>query len=253
MAKTKGLRKAKYRKRHSRKKHGGGGEEEETLTKQEANNRMNEIDVAIENIEEETPFNKEKLAYLNRYIDIQNIGLFTTGEKGKTQQKMFLDEDYEKPSSKLKHFINIVNSGILKQNDLNESKEKIESTIRKNVDQLEKLKEEKIKLEEKIKIDKWACPESLEMSYTINGSKQMGEYTGATKRTADQYGYQGKCVPNGQGIWKSNISKNTIEGIWNMGKFDGEKEVGEKEGGKKKRYKKTQRKRKRKHRTSSRH
>ena len=50
MAKTKGLRKAKYRKRHSRKKY-GGGEEEETLTKREANNRMKEIDGAIENIE----------------------------------------------------------------------------------------------------------------------------------------------------------------------------------------------------------
>ena len=248
MAKTKGLRKAKHGKRHSRKKYGGGEEEEETLTKQEANNRMKEIDVAIENIEEETPFNKEKLAYLNRYIDIQNIGLFTSGEKGKTNQKAILDRKYKKVSSELEHFINIVNSGLLKKNDLNKSKEKIESTIRKNVDQLEKLKEEKNMLEEKIKIDKWACPKSLEMSYTINGSKPMGEYKGAMERTTGQYGYQGKCVPNGQGTWKSNNGENTIEGIWDMGKF-----VDEKEGGKKKRSKKTQRKRKRKHRTSSRH
>jgi len=240
MAKTKGLRKAKHGKRHSRKKHGG----KETLTKLEATNRMKEIDDAIENIKNEEEFNKEKLAYLNRYIDIQNIGLFTTGEKGKTNQKAILDKNYENASSKLKHFIKIVNSGILKKNDLNESKEKIESTFR----ELEKLKEEKNDLEKKFKKDKWACPKSLEMSYTINGSKPMGEYKGAMKRTTDQYGYQGKCVPNGQGTWKSNNGENTIEGIWYMGKF-----VDEKEGGKKKRSKKTQRKRKRKHRASSRH
>jgi len=240
MAKTKGIRKAKHGKRHSRKKYGG----KETLTKLEANNRMQEIDGAIKNIKNEEEFNKEKLAYLNRYIDIQNIGLFTTGEKGKTKQKEILDKDYKNASSKLKRFIAIVKSGLLKKNDLNESKEKIESTIR----ELEKLEKEKNELEEKIKKDDWPCPESLEMSYTINGSKPMGEYKGATKRTPDQYGYQGKCVPNGQGTWKSNNGENTIEGIWDMGKF-----VDEKEGGKKKRSKKTQRKRKRKHRTSSRH
>ena len=240
MAKTKGIRKTKHGKRHSRKKYGG----KETLTKLEATNRMQELDDAIENIEEEKAFNKKKLAYLNRYIDIQNIGLFTTGEKGKTRQKEILDKDYENASSKLKRFIAIVKSGILKQNDLNESKEKIESTIR----ELEKLKEEKNELEKKFKKDEWACPKSLEMSYTINGSKPMGEYKGAMERTTEQYGYQGKCVPNGQGTWKSNNGENTIEGIWDMGKF-----VDEKEGGKKKRSKKTQRKRKRKHRASSRH
>jgi hypothetical protein len=139
--------------------------------------------------------------------------------------------------------------GLIKNiKDLNESKEKIESTIRKNVDQLEKLKEEKNELNKKIVKDDWPCPKSITMSYTINGSKQMGEYKGATKRTPDQYGYEGKCVPNGQGTWKSNNGENTIEGKWDMGKF-----VDEKEGGKKKRSKKTQRKRKRKHRTSSRH
>lgn len=240
MAKTKGLRKAKHGKRHSRKKYGG----KETLTKLEATNRMQEIDDAIENIEEEKAFNKKKLAYLNRYIDIQNIGLFTTGEKGKTKQKEILDKDYKNASSKLKHFIKIINSGILKKNDLNESKEKIESTIR----ELEKLEKEKNELEEKFKKDEWACPKSLEMSYTINGSKPMGEYKGAMERTTGQYGYQGKCVPNGQGTWTSDDGENTIEGIWDMGKF-----VDEKEGGKKKRSKKTQRKRKRKHRVSSRH
>jgi hypothetical protein len=247
MAKTKGLRKAKYRKRHSRKKYGGGEEEEEeTLTKPEARNRMKEINVAIKNMEDKEEFNKEKLAYLNRYIDIQNISFFTTGEKGKTKQKEILDNNYEKASGKLKQFIAIVKSGLLKQNDLNESKEKIESTLR----ELEKLKKEKNELEKKFKKNEWACPESLEMSYTINGSKQMGEYKGVTKRTTGEYG---KCVPNGQGTWKSNIGENTIEGKWDMGKFVDEKEVGEKEGGKKKRSKKTQRKRKRKHRVSSRH
>jgi len=244
MAKTKGLRKTKHGKRHSRKKYGG----EETLTKQEAENRKEEINDAIKNIEEEkTPLNEDKLAYLNRYIDIQNIGLFTTGEKGKTKQKEILDEDYKKikRNSDLGKFIAIVKSGILKKNDLNESKEKIESTIRENADQLEKFKKEKIELEKKFKIDDWPCPKSLEMSYTINGSKPMGEYKGAMERTTGQYGYKGKCVPNGEGTWKSNNGENTIEGIWDMGNF-----VDEKEGGKKKRSKKTQRKRKRKHRVS---
>ena len=104
-------------------------------------------------------------------------------------------------------------------------------------------------MEKKFEIDDWPCPKSLVMSYTINGSKPMGEYKGAMERTTGQYGYEGKCVPNGQGTWKSNNGENTIEGTWDMGKFVDD----EKEGGKKKKSKKTQRKRKRKHRASSRH
>ena len=118
MAKTKGLRKIKHGKRHSRKKYGG----KETLTKLEATNRMQEIDDAIKYIEEKTPFNEKLLAYLNRYIDIQNIGLFTMGEKGKTKQKEILDKDYKnvKNNSDLGRFIKVVNSGLLKKNDLND-------------------------------------------------------------------------------------------------------------------------------------
>ena len=221
MAKTKGLRKVKHGKRHSRKKYGGG--EEETLTKEEANNRKEEIIKTIKNKQEENRLNNEKLAYLNRYIDIQNIGLFTTGEKGKTKQKEILDEDYKtvKHNSDLGRFIAIVKSGILKKKDLNESKEKIEYTITENVNQLKKLREEKNVLEGKLEqgyLYDWKCPESLSIPHTINNSKIKGKYKGDIVRITGEYGYK-KCVPNGQGTWTSDDGENTIEGRWDKGVY----------------------------------
>ena len=221
MAKTKGLRKVKHGKRHSRKKY-GGGEEEETLTKEEANNRKEEIINTIKNKQEENRLNNEKLVYLNEYIEIQNIPWY---QRGKTKRMEALKSKFAghrpsniRKSDPLGDFIQTM--GLIKNiKDLNESKEKIEYTITENVNQLKELKEEKNLLEGKLEqgyLYDWKCPESLSIPHTINNSKTKGKYKGDIVRITEEYGYK-KCVADGQGTWTSDDGVNTIEGRWDKG------------------------------------
>lgn len=259
MTKTKGLRKAKHGKRHSRKIYGGGDktemEAEDKLTRLQAEKRVEEIENTIRYLGEEKPFYKAQLKYLNEYIEIQNIPIY---KMGKTKKMEALNKYYSEygVNTDLGKFINIIKFGGLTKIGLNQEKEKIESQISNNEKKIETLKNEKKELEENLEDLKhnWKCGEIAYIDMTIKDPKWkidekfMGTYNGPMKRDKNVLTDEGKpkCVPNGQGTWTNR--KNTIEGTWNMGEF-----VNKKEGGKKKRSKKTQRKRKRKHRASSRH
>ena len=245
MTKTKGIRKIKHGKRHSRKVYHGGEDKSEV----EARKTMTKIPEEIEKLREDNKLNADKSAYLNKYIKIQNIGRFTIGEQGKTQQKKNLDLIYADVSktSDLGRFILVINTGELTKNDLNNSKDRIETEIGQKENKIKELEAEKKELDKKLdNKHEWNCPRELYMPYGpnqyTNYKKQLGTYTGEVERIDK------KCVPNGKGTWTNDDGENTIEGTWDSGKF-----VDEKKGGKKKRSKKTQRKRKRKHRASSRH
>lgn len=222
MTKTKGLRKAKHGKRHSRKKHGGG--EEETLTKLEAENRKEDIINIINKKKEENRLNNKKLDYLNEYIEIQNIPWY---QRGKTERMKALNTKFAghrpsniKKSDPLGDFIQTM--GLIKNiKDLNESNEKIKSTIGENVNQLKELEKEKNELQKKLDQGynyDWKCPGSLSISHPINNSKTKGEYKGDIERITGEYGYK-KCVANGQGKWTSDDGRNTIEGRWDKGVY----------------------------------
>jgi len=245
MVKTKGVRKIKHGKRRSRKVHHGG----EYKSEVEARKTMTKIPEEIEKLRQDNKLNDDKLAYLIKYIEIQNIGRFTIGEQGKTQQKKNLDLIYAdvNKTSDLGRFIQVINTGELTKNDLNNSKDRIETEIGQKENKIKELEGEKTDLDEKLdNKHEWNCSSELYMPYGpnqyTNYKKQLGTYTGEVERI------KGKCVPNGKGTWRNDDGENTIEGTWDSGKF-----VDEKKGGKKKRSKKTQRKRKRKHRVSSRH
>lgn len=220
MAKTKGIRKVKHGKRHSRKKYGGG---EETLTIEEAKKRKEEIINIINIIEEENRLNNKKLDYLNEYIEIQNIPWY---QRGKTKRMEALNTKFadHRPSTiKKKDPLGdfIQTTGLNKKiKDLNESKEKIEYTISKNVNQLNELEEEKGELEYKLDPNnkyKWKCSTELYMPYGpnkyTNFKTQLGTYKGKVERI------EGKCVPNGEGTWTNDDGKNTIEGRWDKGVY----------------------------------
>ena len=266
MTKTKGLRKTKHGKRHSRKIYGGGDktemEAEDKLTRLQAEKRVEEIEKTKRDLAEEKPFYQAQLKYLNEYIEIQKIPIY---QMGKTKKMKALDDEYSRygANTELGNFINIIKFGGLTQNGLNQEKEKIESQISNNEKEIETLKNEKKELEENLKDLKhnWKCGETasknmkaFDKEWKIERNLE-GTYNGPMKRDKNVLTHDGKakCLPDGKGTWTSSkVFKNepaaTIEGTWNMGEF-----VDKKEGGKKKRSKKTQRKRKRKHRASSRH